>query len=127
MTFLKLNRTGADSVAVDGINIRLSDPLKAVLRTTDCRDLTLGVRPNDMSIVAPAAEHLDGEVALVQPQGNHAIVAVRTNSGLLTVVVPSDQRSAPGASVGVAFASEELHLFDSCSTSLLYNLEKSGG
>ena len=43
MTFLKLNRTGADSVAVDGINIQLSDPLKAVLRTNDSSDLTLGV------------------------------------------------------------------------------------
>lgn len=127
MTFLKLDRTGADSVTVNGINIELSDPLKAALRATNHSDLTLGVRPNDISIVPPAAEHLNGEVTLVQSQGDNAIVAVRTKCGPVTVVVPSDQRPPPGATVGLVFASEVLHVFDSSTRSLLYKMEKSNG
>jgi ABC-type sugar transport system ATPase subunit len=85
------------------------------------------VRPNDISFGAAAAEHLNGEVALVQPQGDHAIVAVRTPSGPATVVVSSHQRPVAGTTVGLIFAGEGLHLFDSSARSLLYNREKSSG
>jgi ABC-type sugar transport system ATPase subunit len=127
MMFLQLDRTGPDSVAVNGIKIPLSDPLKNALRVTAHSDLTLGVRPNDISIVPPAAEHLNGVVTLVQPQGDYAIVAVMTNSGPVTVVVPSDQRPRSGAAVGLAFTSEALQVFDSSTRSLLCGMEESGG
>jgi hypothetical protein len=43
----------------------LSGPLTAALRTTKDRELILGVRPNDISVVTPAPEHLNGQVTLV--------------------------------------------------------------
>jgi len=127
MVFLPVERTGADSIAVKGVQIPLSEPLTAALRATKDSELTLGVRPNDICVVRPVPEHLNGEVTLVQPQGDHAIVAVRTPAGPATVFVSSDRRPAAGAAVGLVFASERLYIFDSTARSLLHNREDSGG
>jgi multiple sugar transport system ATP-binding protein len=127
MVFLPAERTNADSIAVKGVQMSLSGPLTAALRATKDSQLTLGVRPNDISVVTPDPERLNGEVTLVQPQGDHAIVAVRTPVGSATAIVPSDRRPAAGATVGLAFAGEGLHLFDSTARSLLHNREDSGG
>lgn len=127
MVFLPVQRVTADSLAVKGVQIRLPEPLAAALRATDDCNLTLGVRPNDISIVTPAPERLNGEVVLVQPQGGHAIVGVETSAGRATVVVPSDVRPAAGAIVGLVFESEALHLFDSAARSLLHSRGEGGG
>jgi ABC-type sugar transport system ATPase subunit len=127
MVFLPVERTNADLISVKGVQIRLSGPLTAALRATEDSKLILGVRPNDISVVTPAPEHLNGEVTLVQPQGNHAIVAVKTPGGPATVIVPSDRRPTAGATVGLVFAGESVHLFDSTARSLLHNREDSSG
>src|SRR5260221_1353326 len=127
MVFLPVHRVTADSLAVKDVQIRLPEPLAAALRATDDCNLTLGVRPNDISIVTPAPERLNGEVVLVQPQGGHAIVGVETSAGPATVVVPSDVRPAAGTIVGLVFESEALHLFDSAARSLLHSRVESGG
>jgi multiple sugar transport system ATP-binding protein len=127
MVFLSVERTDVGSIAVKGVQIPLSEPLTAALRATKDSKLILGVRPNDISVVTAAPEHLNGEVTLVQPQGNHAIVVVRTPAGPASVIVPSDRRPAEGATVGLVIAGERLHLFDSTARSLLHNREDSGG
>jgi ABC-type sugar transport system ATPase subunit len=127
MVFLPVDRTDTNSISVKGVPLQLSEPLAAALRATKDTNLTLGVRPNDISVVPPANEHLKGVVTLVQPQGSHAIVAVSTPGGPATVIVPSDWRPAAGANVGLAFAGERLHLFDSTARSLLHNREDSNG
>jgi ABC-type sugar transport system ATPase subunit len=118
MVFLPVERTDADSIAVKGVRILLSEPLEAALRSTKDSELTLGVRPSDVAIVPPAPHHMNGTVTLVQPQGDHAIVTVNTPAGPATAIVPSDRRPAPGAIVGLAFARDGLHLFDSTGRSL---------
>jgi multiple sugar transport system ATP-binding protein len=125
MVFFPVERTDAHSIAVKGAQIPLSEPLRAALRATKDSELILGVRPNDISVMTPAPERLNGEVTLVQPQGDHAIVAVSTPAGPATAIVPSDRRPAPAAAVGLAFAGEGLHLFDSSARSL--NRERGGG
>jgi ABC-type sugar transport system ATPase subunit len=127
MVFLPVERTDTNSISVKGVPIQLSESLVAALRTTKDPNLILGARPNDISVVRPAAEHLNGVVTLVQPQGNHAIVAVSTPGGPVTVIVPSDRRPTAGATVGLVFAGERLHLFDSTARSLLHNREGSNG
>lgn len=127
MVFLPVERTDTNSISVKGVPIQLSESLGAALRTTKDPNLILGARPNDITVVRPAAEHLNGVVTLVQPQGNHAIVAVSTPGGPATVIVPSDRRPTAGATVGLVFAGERLHLFDSTARSLLHNREGSNG
>jgi ABC-type sugar transport system ATPase subunit len=102
-----------------------SEPLKRALRATRESALILGVRPNDISVVMPAAERLNGEVTLVQPQGNRAILTVSTLAGPATAIVPADRRPAAGSAVGLVCGSEGLHLFDSTARSL--NREEGGG
>ena len=125
MVFLPVERTNADSIAVKGVRIPLSELLRAALRATQDRELILGIRPNDFSLGPPVRDHLNGTVTLVQPQGDHAIVAVSTPAGPATAIVPSDRRPAPGATIGLTFAGERLHLFDSAARAL--NKGEGGG
>jgi multiple sugar transport system ATP-binding protein len=127
MVFLPVQRTGTNSISVEGVPILLSKPLAAALCATKDSKLILGVRPNDISVIPPAAEHLNGVVTLVQPQGSHAIVAVSTPAGPAIAIVPSDRRPTAGATVGLLFEGERLHLFDSTARSLLHNREGING
>jgi multiple sugar transport system ATP-binding protein len=127
MVFLPVERPASDSIAVHGVPIPLAKPLAAALAATADSELTLGVRPNDISVVPPAPSRLNGKVTLVQPQGGHAIVTATTPGGPATVIVPSDRRPAPRATVGLAFDSEALHLFDSAGRSLINRGENRGG
>jgi multiple sugar transport system ATP-binding protein len=127
MVFLPAQRTGADSITIKGIQIPLSEPLRAALRATTDSQWILGVRPNDISVVDPAPERLNGEVTLVQPQGDRSIVAVRTPAGPATIIVPSDRRPVPGETVGIVFVSGGLHLFDATARSVVYNREEGCG
>jgi multiple sugar transport system ATP-binding protein len=119
MVFLPVERTTAHSIAIAGIPIPLSEPLAVALQATGDSKLTLGIRPSDISVAPPTPDRLSGEVTLVQPQGEHAIVAVKTSVGPASVIVPSDRRPAAKGMVGLVFASEALHLFDSAGSSIL--------
>jgi multiple sugar transport system ATP-binding protein len=127
MVFLPVERTDTNLILVEGVPIPLSRPLAATLRTTKDTKLVLGVRPNDISVVSPAAERLNGVVTLVQPQGSHSIVVVSTPAGPATAIVSSDRRPVPGVTIGLLFASERLHLFDSTARSLLHHREGNSG
>jgi multiple sugar transport system ATP-binding protein len=118
MVFLPVERTSTDSIAISGFQIQVSERHRTALRAMKDSELILGVRPNDICVGAPVPERLNGEVTLVQPQGDHAILVVSTPAGPTTVVAPSDRRPAPGTTVGLTFASEGLHLFDSTGRSL---------
>jgi multiple sugar transport system ATP-binding protein len=119
MVFLPVERVAANSIAVAGIPIPLAKPLAAALQATTDRNLTLGIRPRDISVTPLAPDRLKGEVMLVQPQGEQAIVAVKTPVGPASVIVPSDRRPAEKEVVGLVFANEGLHLFDSVGSSVL--------
>jgi len=118
MVFLPVERTGTDSIAIRGIQIQVSERHRTALRAMKDSELILGVRPNDICVGAPVPERLNGEVTLVQPQGDHAILVVSTPAGQTTVVAPLDRRPDPGTTVGLTFACEGLHLFDSTARSL---------
>jgi hypothetical protein len=60
-----------------------------------------------------------------EPVSNLFSVTVEHRSA--TVIVPSDRRPTAGATVGLIFAGEGLHLFDSTARSLLHNREDSSG
>ncbi|HYZ71746.1 MAG TPA: ABC transporter ATP-binding protein [Chthoniobacterales bacterium] len=119
MVFLPVERVAANSIAVAGIPMPLTEPLAAALQSTGDSTLTLGIRPRDISVAPPAPDRLRGEVTLVQPQGEHAIVVLTTPVGPASVIVPSDRRPSEKEVLGLVFASEGLHLFESAGNSVL--------
>ncbi|MFW6050257.1 MAG: ABC transporter ATP-binding protein [Myxococcota bacterium] len=73
--------------------------------------LTLGVRPQDLSLVAPDEGVLEGRVELVEPLGHGALVHVQSTPPL-RVRVPAEDLPRPGDRVGLRPSWEAVHLFD---------------
>jgi multiple sugar transport system ATP-binding protein len=93
------------------------DGLGSVAAPAGCRDdqrLTIGVRPDDLTVANGPADGLtvDAEVILVEPQGPDALVYVRL--GAHEVIAKSDARilPRPGARVRLVTDPADLHLFD---------------
>jgi ABC-type sugar transport system ATPase subunit len=74
---------------------------------------TVGIRPEHIAIVAPGEGQAAGEVYVVEPVGREQIVDVQVGGRVLRVVAPPGYGGKIGDKVGLRFAPERLHLFDS--------------
>ena len=74
--------------------------------------VTLGIRPEHLAIVAPGEGHAAGEVYIIEPMGREQIVDVQVGARRLRVVGPPGFSAPIGASIGLRFAPERVHLFD---------------
>jgi multiple sugar transport system ATP-binding protein len=102
-------RVAAGQIIIDGLG--------SIAAPTTCKDgqrLTIGVRPDDLTVADGHAKGLtvDADVTLVEPQGPDALVYVRL--GTHEVIAKSDARllPRPGARVRLTTDSADLHLFD---------------
>ncbi|MBI5132648.1 MAG: ABC transporter ATP-binding protein [Rhodopseudomonas palustris] len=75
------------------------------------REVTLGIRPEQLRLVQDGAGTLSGRVALVQPRGAEAVVSIETGGVTLQALVAAANRPDEGASVGLAFDAAALTLF----------------
>nr|PZN68867.1 MAG: ABC transporter ATP-binding protein [Pseudomonadota bacterium] len=74
--------------------------------------LTLGVRPEAIRLVEPAAAALRGTVRVVERLGDRTHVHVALSDGtLLTAEDRGDSRARPGEPAGLSVNGEEAHLF----------------
>jgi multiple sugar transport system ATP-binding protein len=80
------------------------------------RRITLGVRPHDVALVAPAAGDADARVDVVEPRGSELLIHVRLGAEgtgpELRVVAPPEPLVPVDAVVGLRPAMERLHWFD---------------
>ncbi len=76
--------------------------------------VTFGVRPHDISVVAPGSGEVDGVVEVVEPLGPQTVVhlAVPGRDELLRVMVSGTQRVNAGDSVGLRWPNDRVHVFD---------------
>jgi multiple sugar transport system ATP-binding protein len=78
------------------------------------REVVLGVRPNDIEIVATEGD-VTGGVEIIQPLGTATLVHVRVDDradDLVRVLVPPEVELSLGARVGLRLRRERIHLFD---------------
>ncbi|MEY4711884.1 MAG: hypothetical protein RIS88_1334 [Pseudomonadota bacterium] len=75
----------------------------------------LGIRPENLSIVADAAALVRGEVTLIEPLGADTLVTVRAGDHKLIARVIGASPLTLGARVGLAWNPREHHLFESAS------------
>jgi multiple sugar transport system ATP-binding protein len=77
------------------------------------RDITLGIRPEDIRPVASAAEaDLEATVGIVERLGAETYINVRSGSDQLLVRAQGDLALAPGSQVFLALNHSAFHLFD---------------
>jgi len=76
----------------------------------------LGVRPQDVAVVAPGAGDYQGVVDVVEPRGSEQLLYVRTGAvdagRELRVIAPPDLAIAPEQGVGLRLDPARLHRFD---------------
>jgi ABC-type sugar transport system ATPase subunit len=75
-------------------------------------EVTTGIRPHDVELVAETESDLRGTVVVFEPLGHAQIVHLATTSGRMVAVVPPDRRIETGASVGLRLRPDRLHHFD---------------
>ncbi|MCJ7873493.1 sn-glycerol-3-phosphate ABC transporter ATP-binding protein UgpC [Phaeobacter sp. J2-8] len=75
-------------------------------------DVTWGIRPDDLSLCAPGAGVLQGQVAVVEHTGGEVLVFADTAIGNLCVRAPA-RTPVPrvGETTGIAMDNDRLHLF----------------
>jgi len=76
------------------------------------RRALLGLRPNDLGIVAPAETGLRGQVFLVEPVGPFAYIDVDIDGWTIKATADPDQAPTIGEVVGLSFAPGRACLFD---------------
>lgn len=86
------------------------------LRPYDGKPLTLGIRPEHLSISVPAPKNLPAQVELVEALGSETHLIVRLledlESLLLQVRVEPDRTIQVGETLWLAIAADKIHLFD---------------
>ncbi|MGH2499823.1 MAG: ABC transporter ATP-binding protein [Candidatus Limnocylindria bacterium] len=103
-------RNGGSVAAAEGIEIDLPVPPRPPL--DGAGQVTLGIRPEHLAIVAPGEGQAGGEVYVVEPMGREQIVDVQVGERRLRVVTPPGFAAPVGSRVGLRFAPERVHLFD---------------
>ena len=99
-------------VDAKGTGVRLASGTLVAAAATGLRDgqeVTLGVRPEHLHF---AGSGIPGEVLVVEPLGMMTQVAVRTASGLLTLMATERTNVAPGEKINLGIAPGGIHVFD---------------
>lgn len=96
--------------------LTLSEVWADVLQKHDGRSLTLGIRPEHLSISVPAPKNLHVQVDLVEALGNETYLSVSfidsTTTSALQVRVPPDRPVRIGEELWLSLAQDKIHLFD---------------
>jgi multiple sugar transport system ATP-binding protein len=78
----------------------------------DTERIVLGVRPEDMRVVAPGQGQVSGEIFSFELTGDSTLAMVRLGSQVITARAAKDHRARIGEATGFAFDASHCHLFD---------------
>jgi multiple sugar transport system ATP-binding protein len=93
--------------------VTLPDIWEPILQKYNGRSLTLGIRPEHLSIGVPAPKNLPVQVDLVEALGNDTYLSVTlAGESSLQVRVPPEQLVQIGDHIWLAIALDKIHLFD---------------
>jgi multiple sugar transport system ATP-binding protein len=94
----------------DSFNLDLSPALSTKLGPVRGKPVTLGIRPEGVTLGGQPGFRAGVEV--VEQMGNEVIVYLKANSDTLIARVPPQNAPRPGDSVTVGFVPDHLHFFD---------------
>ncbi|NOT33078.1 MAG: sn-glycerol-3-phosphate ABC transporter ATP-binding protein UgpC [Candidatus Eisenbacteria bacterium] len=119
-------RAAADgrSLEAEGIRFPLSAALAARVEPLNGREVTLGVRPENL-VLSPTGDGISipARVEVSEPLGNEVLVHWATSVGELISRVPGQVSPTPGSNATLHAGYEHLHLFDAASEASLAALE----
>lgn len=114
MNFLPVQVKAPLLIHNEQFRLTLPDAWEPFLHPYDGRSLTLGIRPEHLSISVPAPKNLSVQVELVEALGNdtYLTVSLAGVSHPLRVRVPPDRPVRMGEKIWLAIAPDKIHLFE---------------
>jgi ABC-type sugar transport system ATPase subunit len=114
MNFFKLNASASQADGGTRLSSReLELDLEVPARVNGgVESITVGVRPEHVSFVAPEAGDLRGEVYVSEPMGREQVVDVRVGDSVVRVLAPPGMSVTIGERVGLRLDSSQLHFFE---------------
>ncbi len=118
MNFLPVQFKAPLLITHEQFRLTLPPAWEAALSTYDGRSLTLGIRPEHLSVGVPAPKNLHVRVELVEALGSETYISVRrmdslaARSQLLQARIEPDRPVKVGEELWLAIAQDKIHLFD---------------
>ncbi|WP_338022343.1 ABC transporter ATP-binding protein [Argonema antarcticum] len=117
MNFLPVQFQAPFLITNPQFRLTLPDIWERALQKYDNCSLTLGIRPEHLSISLPAPKNLQVQVDLVEALGNETVLSVHlteatANSSTLQVRVAPDRSVQIGETLWLSIAPDKIHLFD---------------
>ncbi|MGQ9872988.1 ABC transporter ATP-binding protein [Leptodesmis sp.] len=119
MNFLPVQFKAPLLITHDPFRLTLPPAWESALSRYDGRTLTLGIRPEHLSVGVPAPKNLHVQVELVEALGSETYLSVRLlDTGtrqpiFLQARIEPDHRVQVGDNLWLTIAPDKLHLFDS--------------
>ncbi|MGC1395233.1 MAG: TOBE domain-containing protein, partial [Coleofasciculaceae cyanobacterium] len=93
--------------------LTLPEVWEPILQRHNGRTLTLGIRPEHLSVAVPAPKNLNVVVELVEALGNDTYLSASlTETSILQVRIPPEQIVKIGDRLWLSIAVDKIHLFD---------------
>jgi multiple sugar transport system ATP-binding protein len=102
-----------DSGAIVSPSIRIPLPPRFANALSDGRDLTVGIRPEQISITDDDSAAVRGAVDLIETLGHESLVHIRSGQTRIVAAIRERVDFSSGDSIGLAVDGTGLHLFDS--------------
>ncbi|MBF2002785.1 MAG: ABC transporter ATP-binding protein [Synechococcales cyanobacterium C42_A2020_086] len=122
MNFLPVQVKGPRLIQHDQFRLTLPESWQPHLQPYDGRTLTLGIRPEHLSLSLPAPKNLPGRVTRVEALGSETYLTVELQESAasrrstpLHVRIEPDRSVVVGETVWLGLAVDKLHLFDDLS------------
>ena len=81
----------------------------------DGQSVTLGVRPEHLTLASPGVDAVAGEIIVVEPTGAETELLIQVGEAQVTLVTSGRTNVNPGEKVGLAIDPGAAHLFDQAS------------
>jgi multiple sugar transport system ATP-binding protein len=113
MNFLTVQVKAPLLIQHSQFRLTLPEVWSSILQKYDGLSLTLGIRPEHLSVGVPAPKNLPVQVDLVEALGNDTYLSVTlAESSTLQVRIPPDQVVKIGDALWLSIAVDKIHLFD---------------
>lgn len=118
MNFITVKFHAPQFIAYSEFRLTLPEIWASALQKYDGQTITLGIRPEHLSISLPATKNLQVEVDSVENLGNDTYLAVKLiesgsqTSNYLQVRIPSDRLVRVGEKLWLSLTPDKIHFFD---------------
>ena len=89
--------------------------VKALRKSKGTAQITFGIRPEDVSVVAKGKGHLNAQIYSLEPTGDQTLLTVRLGDQLLVARADRDFRQAIDSPIALNFDVKRAYLFDTAS------------